>query len=125
MVCLDDSLRKVSLIEDRQRTVGTIRQSHPMEGGTVILLRFLDEIVSKLDDIVMTHVVVCLTIVGSSPFSDDDRGTLGDKVGVKGIEHIIQLCLHAADVFYVGVGMNLYGNMSCAGGGIRGNLHPF
>ena len=54
----------------------TIGQSHPVEGGDIVLFHGLDEVIDKLEHQVLAYIIVCLAFacihIAGAPFTNND-----------------------------------------------------
>ena len=79
----------------------TIGQSHPVEGGDIILFHGLDEVIDKLEHQVLAYIIVCLAFacihIAGAPFANNDWSALADEVGLQVLKPCINLCFDFAD----------------------------
>ena len=109
MVCLGDGLCDGRLVEGGIGAEDAVGESHPVEGGDVVLLGLLDEVFAELEELLGLLVIVVwrLVDIAGAPFTDN-HWTLWKKVGVYLVDDIINLALA---VCQSGVGVNFKGKV--------------
>ena len=102
MVGLYNGLCQVGLIEDRDTSIGTIRQTHPVERGDIQRFCLFHPIICKFEELILTDIIVGLTRstihIAGPPFSNDNRYVeLLDDFGVNIAEDPVNLALSGAE----------------------------
>ena len=113
MIGLQHLQGQIGLRKGWVETCNTIGQSHPVEGGDIVLFHGLDEVIDKLEHQVLAYIIVCLAFacidIAGAPFTNNDWSALADKVSLQVGNPSINLCLNVTDATVLLVVVNQRG----------------